>query len=116
MSCAQHGSVFRDTWAAVEMVVSSMVDPPQEIAEFLNVEMSPRSRALQPQQPGPPPPEAEDASVERAASSKHVVESRTDQDCMDDGYRCAPGASEVFVGNHNVLQSTHGRLGEVLGT
>ena len=81
-----------------------MIKPPhaglaQEIAEFLNVEMSPRSRALQPQQPGPPSAEAEEAASEQRASSKHVVESRTDQDCMDDGYRCVnPGLPGLLRG------------------
>ncbi len=51
----------------------------QEMEEFLNVKMSPRSKA----QPPVPPPE----EVQRS-DNKHVVESRTDQDSMDDGYRC----------------------------
>ena len=50
----------------------------QEMEEFLNVKMSPRSKA--------PVPSLEE--VQRGAN-KHVVESRTDQDSMDDGYRCA---------------------------
>ena len=63
------------------------------------MEMSPRSRALQPQQPGPPSAEAEEAALEQRASSKHVVESRTDQDCMDDGYRCVnPGLPGLLRG------------------
>lgn len=60
----------------------------QEIAEFLNVEMSPRSRAAA------GPPAAEDA---KGDSNKQIVETRTDQDNIDDGYRCLPGClSFVF--------------------
>jgi hypothetical protein len=49
----------------------------QEMEEFLNVKMSPRVKASL--------PSLED--VQRG-DNKHVVESRTDQDSMDDGYRC----------------------------
>jgi hypothetical protein len=51
----------------------------QEIAEFLNVEMSPRKPPLA--------VFAEDSRPEN--NGKHVVEIRTDQDNKDDGYRQA---------------------------
>lgn len=60
----------------------------QEMEEFLNVKMSPRSKA--PQHLLPP---AEDV---QQGDNKHVVESRTDQDSMDDGYRCAHSQSDIL--------------------
>ena len=50
----------------------------QEMEEFLNVKMSPRNK------PQLPMPASEDAP---RVDNKHIVESRTDRDSMDDGYR-----------------------------
>ena len=62
----------------------------QEIAEFLDVEMSPRSKMGLPAMPAAASAAAAAqvaAVTEAGDSNKHVVESQTGQDSIDDGYR-----------------------------
>ncbi len=62
----------------------------QEIAEFLNVEMSPRTKmGLQGMPAAASAAAAAQAAGATPESTKHVVESQTGQDSIDDGYRWA---------------------------
>ena len=56
----------------------------QEIADFLDVEMSPRTAAGL---AGMPSAAAAAAAAAVDTHAKHVVESQTGQDSIDDGYR-----------------------------
>ena len=73
----------------------------QEIAEFLNVEMSPRTKmGLQGMPAAASAAAAAQAAGATPESSKHVVESQTGQDSIDDGYRWASRHIPFFLFPH----------------
>lgn len=59
----------------------------QEIADFLDVEMSPRSKMGLPALPGAASAAAAAQASEAEGNTKHIVESQTGADSIDDGYR-----------------------------
>ena len=89
MSMREERSGKRQRGEPQDLDTSELHSPTvQEIAEFLDVEMSPRSKMGLPALPGAASAAAAaQGASEAEGNTKHIVESQTGADSIDDGYR-----------------------------